>query len=398
MKFFWALLLVYRVGQSNGQCEESFQLENGFSEKVNGSIHFRCNTGFFLQGKMVFTCDRGRIRGKKPFCAKSGCEEYEQLENGFVLNSPMKAKVTCLDGYDVIGHRLAYCDGEKWSNLLGSCQTPSLTRDYSCDFESEDMCGWAAENPFLGSWKRFSTVDDFQSPKTGPQIDYTFRSPSDGHYMLMDDSYGSYHFVSPIYPRELSLKSACFRFHYFMFGRDVGSMVVSVKPVSMTLGDMWGKLRANKFEMSGSRGAKWLEHTISIDEMQEDFQVIFTASNAGSRFGDIAIDDVKLMTGEECEGDVQTTTEPPALPVPPKANEEGVYEMASCAGLCGQVTISGSYINEGCGCHESCLLSSTCCLQYVRECVMNEITNPYNESTFWRLWNLFKRDSSEINH
>lgn len=36
--------------------------------------------------------------------------------------------------------------------------------------------------------------------------------------------------------------------------------------------------------------------------MEEDFQLIFTVTDAESRFGDIAIDDVKfMMTKEECK-------------------------------------------------------------------------------------------------
>ncbi|XP_016962232.1 MAM and LDL-receptor class A domain-containing protein 1-like [Drosophila biarmipes] len=397
MKCFWALLLIYLFHSANGKCEESFQLENGWSEMVNGSVHFRCGYSYLLQGTMVFTCDRGRIRGKKPFCAKSGCVQYEQIDNGYVLNSPMKAKVTCLDGYYVVGHRSAYCDAQKWSTQLGSCRMPNHSSDYSCDFETEDMCGWTTEKKVLGSWKRISVLDDFQSIKTGPQTDHTFRSSGQGHYVLMDDSFGSFHFLSPVYPRKLSLKNACFRFHYFMLGRGVGSLVVSIKPVSMTLWDMWNKFRANssKLRITGPRGAKWLEHTMPIDEVHQDFQVIFTASDEGSRFGDIAIDDVKLMTGEECQGIVETTTELPSTPEAPLTDLGLFYEMANCTGSCGQATISGRYLNAGCGCHESCLRNSSCCLNYIRECVTGLVTNPINETAFAGLWNLMERESLE---
>lgn len=58
-------------------------------------------------------------------------------------------------------------------------------------------------------------------------------------------AYGSYHLLSPIYPRSLTLKTACcFRFHYFMFGAGVDNLVVSVKPVSMPMATMWNRFRA----------------------------------------------------------------------------------------------------------------------------------------------------------
>jgi len=59
--------------------------------------------------------------------------------------------------------------------------------------------------------------------------------------------------------------------------------------------------------------------------VEVDFQVIFTASNGMSRFGDIVIDDVKLMTGEECEDIVQTTNEPSSTQVTPLTNVELIY-------------------------------------------------------------------------
>jgi len=46
-----------------------------------------------------------------------------------------------------------------------------------------------------------------------------------------------------------------------------------------------------------------------------------------SRFGDIAIDDVKLMTGEECEDIVQTTNEPSSTQVTPLTDVELIYEI-----------------------------------------------------------------------
>ncbi|EDW54148.1 GM18140 [Drosophila sechellia] len=331
MILFWAIVLISSVDRTNARCQESVQLEHGSTEIVNGSIVFHCDQGYFLQGSKVFTCDRGIPRGKKPFCAKSGCQEYEQIQNGFVLNAPMKAKIICSDGYGLVGNRIAYCDGEKRSTQLGSCAFRDQAWTASCDFESEDMCGWTAELSFLGTWKRVSTVADFHSEKTGPQKDHTFQKQSDGHYVRMEtesDAFGTYHFLSPLYPKELSLSATCFQFHYFMFGSGVGSLLVSVKPVSVTIGDIFKTNQLVQFVMTGSQGARWLEYTIDIKQMDEDFQVIFTATDARSQYGDIAIDDVKLMTAEECARR-SIFIEPPRKPIEESDIKDSLgYQMA----------------------------------------------------------------------
>ncbi|KAH8352668.1 hypothetical protein KR084_005593 [Drosophila pseudotakahashii] len=402
MEFFWtlALLLIYSIDHTNGRCERSLSLDHGqVNYRARNVVRFRCNRGYSLQGVLMQTCDRnGHLRGEKPFCARRGCEQHDVPENGQIEKTSMRAEIMCRDGYVLVGSRTAFCDGEEWNTQLGSCLLSNHTGDHSCDFESEDLCGWEPESNFRQPWRRVSAVSEFHSLATGPHHDHTIASASGGHYMRMETqmgAFGSYHLLSPIYSKELSLKTACcFRFHYFMFGAGVDSLVVSVKPVSMKLADMWNRFRANssKFEVTGAKGAQWLEHTITIDEMQEDFQVIFTATDAKSQFGDIAIDDVKLMTGSDCGvGDFTTTTEPPA---PPTASSEEplVFDMLNCTGRCGatnpgfQITRWGYII--GCGCDEDCLSEGTCCLNYYEECAAgmdttteDEISSPAQTST-----------------
>nr|XP_036669505.1 MAM and LDL-receptor class A domain-containing protein 2 isoform X2 [Drosophila suzukii] len=282
----------------------------------------------------------------------------------------------CLDGFVLVGSRTAYCDGEKWSTQLGFCRRSNHTKDHSCDFETEDLCGWEAEESVWLSWKRISVVADFHDVRTGPRYDHTIGNSSGGHYMLMESRYqsnGYYHLVSPIYPKSLCLKNACcFRFHYFMFGAGVDRLVVSVKPVSMRIENMWNSTK--KFEVTGSQGTHWLEQTITIDKMQEDFQVVFMAKDARYQFGDIAIDDVKLMTGRECEvGGYTTTTESPPSQIT-SSEEPFVYDMMSCTGRCGSKSpgsplFSDEGIIMGCGCHDYCLRDDNCCPNYFEECV-----------------------------
>lgn len=41
--------------------------------------------------------------------------------------------------------------------------------------------------------------------------------------------------------------------------------------------------------------------------MDSDFQIVFVASSGKTHLSDIAIDDVKLMTGNECKNEMSST-------------------------------------------------------------------------------------------
>jgi len=73
----------------------------------------------------------------------------------------------------------------------------------------------------------------------------------------------------PIYSRELSLKNACSWFHYFMFEQGVDSLV-SVKPISMTLRDMWTS--SGSSELLTSRISCFLKRFFHIITKKQEFQ------------------------------------------------------------------------------------------------------------------------------
>jgi len=153
---------------------------------------------------------------------ESGCKF-----GGANITNSLKEEVSC-PNEDLFGHSIAYCDGEKWSNELGICGTqPKIA--YSCNFENTNRCNWMPfPNPSL--WNRVSNVTHFHYAETGPHADSEF----DGYYMRMVKGKSSdrHHLLSPTYPKEFSLQNACFSFRYFMFGRGVDSLEVSVAPDS----------------------------------------------------------------------------------------------------------------------------------------------------------------------
>lgn len=83
----------------------------------------------------------------------------------------------------------------------------------------------------------------FTTFKTGPRHDHTTLTANGGHYMLMESltrNNDDITLTSPIYDRGLSLKTACcFQFFYFMYGAGVGDLFVVVKPVSLSLNDLF---------------------------------------------------------------------------------------------------------------------------------------------------------------
>ncbi|KAH8352671.1 hypothetical protein KR084_005600, partial [Drosophila pseudotakahashii] len=234
-----------------------------------------------------------------------GCANSTDPHNGSIsFKDGFKAVVKCDDGFVIYGNKVAFCNGKEWNTQLGLCEKAHNKVEYSCDFEGEDQCGWTAHSAGINPWKRISAASNIHSNKTGPQRDHTFDSETKGHFIRMETTTGLSaveHFLSPIFPKNLTLgNSTCFEFHIFMFGTGVKSLGVSVKPESLEVGDIdiESEQGHTKFLQSGDQGAKWLNFSIPIDEMDEDFQVVFTASEPDNYFGDFGIDDVKLTKGE----------------------------------------------------------------------------------------------------
>nr|XP_043067395.1 uncharacterized protein LOC108119907 [Drosophila bipectinata] len=383
---------------------------------------------------------------------KSGCSKLENPENGALMN-PIgeKAVIMCNDGYVLVGTRFAYCDGKNWTNKLGKCIESSHKKDQSCDFESEDQCGWQGET-FGNSWHRTK--------------DHT----SDGYFVsLFTMTFDKiYHYESPIFPRMLSLSTSCFRFRYKIEGNEKGLLVVSVKPSSLSLDHMQSGKYGNFSKMAISRSQNgWHVETIAIDKMDTDFQIVFTYSSNG--VSSVGVDNVKLMTGQSCMADhLITTSEAPSAAestsghdyttestyypnIPDtfelttstvstdfkdnnsseseskiKASNQSTYASEligldttsprmSCFNRCGQimhpgmdhVALQGTYI-KGCGCSEHCVDDNNCCEDFIIECLTKNIpetkepipmeTPPKKEPTPTnRFWQSKPSTSSKMN-
>nr|AAW79512.1 SR-CIII [Drosophila simulans] len=307
----WALIIfmIYIVIQPIASCEPDILLPNGqvtesSSWFLGDNIKFECNRGFSLQGK---SWHLGNGNMKKRYCA-TGCNDIEKRANGtiFTATDGLKAKIECDEEFVLSGNSVTYCNGTQWIMKLGTCQLANSAGDHSCDFEREDMCGWRASKAIPQPWKRISAAADFRKEKCLQQ-DHTFQSDVEGHFIRLQSQVHAsrtYHFISPIYPRNLTVgHSLWFQFQLFMFGTEVRNLTISVKPSSMAVEDMWNSFKniCTKLIVSGDQGPNWNSQSIAIDEMESDFQVVFTVVDPSSLHGDIGIDDVKFIKSETNE-------------------------------------------------------------------------------------------------
>uniref|UniRef100_A0A1A9UGR5 Sushi domain-containing protein n=1 Tax=Glossina austeni TaxID=7395 RepID=A0A1A9UGR5_GLOAU len=373
------------------RCEKPDMIPNGSYRlrRNNMVMRITCNVGYQLQGYRLISCVRGKWSEEKPVCAKKGCKEVlKPPENGQIhVENELKAILYCLDDYNLAGNRYTYCNGTHWDRPIGNCRAPKNVVQHSCDFETDDICGWVYEPRDGLEWKRVIAANVFTTFRTGPRHDHTTLTANGGHYMLMESLTRQSNPViltSPIYQRSLSLKtSCCFQFYYFMYGAGVGSLYVILKPISVGLDEIMNK-RKNfiKFQKTGNQNNLWNEAHFSIEELEEDFQIVFAARGGQGHLSDIAIDDVHLMTGDNCRAldrraDPLYSSEEYISTTP----YESIYDTQSCVGRCNDFNNSTdanyllNHLMGACDCNIGC--EETCCPDFKNVC-LNEI---FMEST-----------------
>ncbi|XP_011199518.2 zonadhesin [Bactrocera dorsalis] len=365
-------------------CENPEPLPNGFSalRRRNMMLLHYCNYGFKLFGDRRTTCNRGKWVGNRPICASNVCSSpTKNPENGRIQYvDQYHIGVYCSEGFELAGNRYAYCNGTDWDRPLGYCRRRPGRVSHECDFEPDDKCGWVTDIADGFQWKRTMATNVFTSFHTGPRHDHTTMQASGGHYMLME-SFGATStpaaLTSPIYERAISLKTACcFQFYYLMYGAGVGNLRVYIKPLTKMLSEVIDdKETYLKFTKSGNQNSNWNEAHFSIDEQEDDFQIVFVADGAKNHLSDIAIDDVKIMFGTECKAlDNHDDEADDSGEYEPTTTEQSLYDTLSCVSRCGTETNSGIMRNAThliglCSCHDSCIADDDCCPDYTKVCL-----------------------------
>lgn len=105
---------------------------------------------------------------------ESGCDSPPfDVNNGHILLLENTKKVlVCNYGYHVNGSSIAFCNGESWDRPLGTCAA-ALGDSMSCDFETNNLCGWQSELRTSFVWKRRNGWVSFEQLDYGPKHDHT---------------------------------------------------------------------------------------------------------------------------------------------------------------------------------------------------------------------------------
>ncbi|XP_055357879.1 LOW QUALITY PROTEIN: MAM and LDL-receptor class A domain-containing protein 2-like [Paramacrobiotus metropolitanus] len=177
-----------------------------------------------------------------------------------------------------------------------------LDFDVSCDFEGNNMCAWqnAADNLDQCTWTvQSSPVNVLQSVMTGPSSDHTL-GDSTGHYLLFNSRFCNNATYPNVGFRGTALTTSktvagernCLKFWYFMFGAP-GMLTVQINSNS---GDSW-----IEFMRNGNQGKRWIEARVNVQNVNDQpYWIVFEAMMGPSRFGDIALDDIRFDEGQ-CE-------------------------------------------------------------------------------------------------
>jgi MAM domain, meprin/A5/mu/Somatomedin B domain len=280
----------------------------------------------------------------------------------------------CHTGYVAAGNRNAYCNGTDWDRALGICRETHIGPQLSCDFETDDICGWTHID---FDWQRRNGYTRNEL-RTGPMHDHTSMKPLEGFYMLSESELkrenDKARMISPTFATENSV-NACFRLFYHMYGTLVGRLAVYVKPVSKRMAEILDEPKYKFFNVTGNQGKVWKEAYFTIDQFDEEFQIVIEASSGMELWTDIAIDDVALMTGADCTNEqFQSTT-------PKVKKTESVFHVQTCKDRCREtksmVTNETDVITDGvgrngqvfyCDCFPGCGELKTCCPDYLVVC------------------------------
>lgn len=289
----------------------------------------------------------------------------------------ISATLRCHSEYVLKGASIAYCDGHNWDRSLGTCQKAGID-NLGCDFESEDLCGWSHDENNDFRWARRSGQPLSLRLRTGPRTDHTVGILHEGHYMLLESFEHKKDdiavFFSPIYSAEKS-KDSCFRFYYHMYGLNVGTLKVYVRPLSVDLDTLAIEPKYQFFEKTGNQRNIWREAKFLIEELDESFQIVFEGVLRSSLFGDIAVDDVELLQGEECLPDVLGTTTENGEVTREAEMEDNFAVILSCENRCGE---RGNKTAGGCDCHNDC--SDACCPDFGKVCLATSISSSSRET------------------
>ncbi|XP_066944165.1 uncharacterized protein [Macrobrachium rosenbergii] len=280
------------------------EIENGKARiKARGRVaKFKCHKKYTMfEGDKFATCVKGRWHGKIPKCIKTGCDYYDSIPNGeavYLYNEAL-VQFICNPGYVLEGSSALTCDGFGWNDTIPECKAPTDV-EYFCDFESGSICGWSNGEHDEFDWTRNRGPSASFAAGTGPKADHTLGTIF-GHYMYIEASVPKVEgdrarLFSPVYPASFTESPTCFAFYYHMFGNTTGHLNIYMKGENDNM-----EFQAPVYQMGGYNHDNWILQVVHLHQLDSNFQVVLEGVRGYSYTSDIAIDDVKLAHGEDCD-------------------------------------------------------------------------------------------------
>ncbi|GBM91293.1 MAM and LDL-receptor class A domain-containing protein 2 [Araneus ventricosus] len=170
--------------------------------------------------------------------------------------------------------------------VTGSCPEAGF-----CDFE-EGKCNWK-DGPNLYNWVR-KTGRSGTNSEIGPGSDNTLNT-ADGNYVVFstkNKSPGSEaNLESEFFPP--NDKEMCLTFFYYMSGKDLGTLKVMRREENVTESTLW--------LMTDNQGNMWKRGMVVLKSSILYNQVVFRGVTGKGRNGFMALDDIRIRTGENCQ-------------------------------------------------------------------------------------------------
>jgi hypothetical protein len=188
------------------------------------------------------------------------------------------------------------------SGNVGSC--PLIK---TCDFESEDLCGFTNYPNAKFNWLRHK--GNTSTPGTGPSYDHTTFSEN-GYYMYIQSKYPRVEndnavLMSPTYKYSFT-STKCVELWYHAYGYDIGTLnIYKLERAGLT-----GNTQL-LYSISGNQGNEWHVAQVNLRvSANKEFNILIEGVIAESwdwyydyfdnDLGDIAIDDYELKE-KECQ-------------------------------------------------------------------------------------------------
>nr|XP_039270832.1 MAM and LDL-receptor class A domain-containing protein 1-like [Styela clava] len=163
-----------------------------------------------------------------------------------------------------------------------------------CDFE-DGTCGWINYKHDDFDWVRWDGSTSSVTANTGPTYDHTQGPNGGGYYMLVDASSrlqpDRRAILTTLNQTAVASGASCITFWYHMFGPSIGSLRLLINRYGKT--DGWALV----WSRTGTQPNRWLYGQYYSWLVTYDYQLRFEAIRGGFD-GDIAIDDIKILSGD----------------------------------------------------------------------------------------------------